>query len=647
MFAELGLLAALFCQTATRADIPGKQEHSMRLDHFGDPLPPSAVLRLGTTRFRHGWGVECVEYEPSGKYLLSGGSDNAVRVWDINGGKEVATFQRHPNPSDLLGNQVFAIAASPKGDVVAAACGVEDCCIILCSIANKKQEELRSPEMKGVKFIAFSPDGSLLACVGSMDVMHVWSIADKKLIRSLFLEGGSCGGVAFIAGDGESKVAVALKDRVQFWNLIKGQKVKTISCNGVIKSICASSDGSRVGCALRFPENKKVLVFDVADGWKTLEVKCDIGINCVRFTPDGKYFVGGGRALRVWETSTRKIVRRIGEDGNGCSDSLAIAPNGKVAAAGLDLWNLENGERELRFAGHEFPVEGVAFLPGNKGLLTCGDDATFRLWDMKNGKQTRVVSTKLEGVFPELRAFSPDGRVLACAYGAEVVCLYDGDSGKECARIKDAEGVGFMAFSPDSKILAIGNKQNTVSLYSATGKKIRTLKGHSGSIEYLCFLSGGKGLASGSRDGTVRVWDANTGEETGRLDGCEERILVMATSGDGTLLATGHSGSITLWDLARGKQVRSVKMWRYGGRESGQPSVPSCLAFSPDCKQLMWADVAKDSAIRVLSVAALKEVRKFEGHRGPVHCLSFSEDGKFMVSGSTDTTALVWDIADR
>src|SRR5262249_43705537 len=39
--------------------------------------------------------------------------------------------------------------------------------------------------------------------------------------------------------------------------------------------------------------------------------------------------------------------------------------------------------------------------------------------------------------------------------------------------------------------------------------------------------------------------------------------------------------------------------------------------------------------------------RHFTGHRGRIGCLAFSADGKTLVSGSEDTTALVWDLTGR
>src|SRR5579859_7077552 len=47
----------------------------------GEPLPPGAVARLGTTRLRHP-GLCAVAFAPDGKTLATAGTDRRLRVWD-------------------------------------------------------------------------------------------------------------------------------------------------------------------------------------------------------------------------------------------------------------------------------------------------------------------------------------------------------------------------------------------------------------------------------------------------------------------------------------------------------------------------------------------------------------------------------------
>ena len=62
-------------------------------DARGDPMPPGALLRLGTIRFRHADAVK-VMFAPNGKTLVSigGGNDMTVRLWDPNSGAELHTL---------------------------------------------------------------------------------------------------------------------------------------------------------------------------------------------------------------------------------------------------------------------------------------------------------------------------------------------------------------------------------------------------------------------------------------------------------------------------------------------------------------------------------------------------------------------------
>ena len=64
-----------------------KSPKKVRLDQYGDPLPPGAIMRLGSTRLRHAWSVTSLAFLPDGKRLLSGGWDKTARLWEVTTGK--------------------------------------------------------------------------------------------------------------------------------------------------------------------------------------------------------------------------------------------------------------------------------------------------------------------------------------------------------------------------------------------------------------------------------------------------------------------------------------------------------------------------------------------------------------------------------
>ena len=62
--------------------------------------------------------VLCVGFDPSGKKLFSGSTDETVRIWDLTTGEPIGS----PLRVDAGTFGVQSVSFSPKGDVIAAGC---------------------------------------------------------------------------------------------------------------------------------------------------------------------------------------------------------------------------------------------------------------------------------------------------------------------------------------------------------------------------------------------------------------------------------------------------------------------------------------------------------------------------------------------
>jgi WD40 repeat protein len=56
------------------------------------------------------------------------------------------------------------------------------------------------------------------------------------------------------------------------------------------------------------------------------------------------------------------------------------------------------------------------------------------------------------------------------------------------------------------------------------------------------------------------------------------------------------------------------------------------------------ASGGEDRLVRLWELSSGKEVHHLKGHQGSVSSLAFTDDGHFLVSGTRDTTALLWDL---
>jgi U3 small nucleolar RNA-associated protein 21 len=54
--------------------------------------------------------------------------------------------------------------------------------------------------------------------------------------------------------------------------------------------------------------------------------------------------------------------------------------------------------------------------------------------------------------------------------------------------------------------------------------------------------------------------------------------------------------------------------------------------------------VSDEAEVVLLERASGKELRRLKGHQDHILDLAFSPDGRFLVSGSYDLTALVWKV---
>src|SRR5262249_36879885 len=79
--------ALLRAPVGAPAAAPSADRPAARTDLQGDPLPPGALARLGTIRFRHpGYAALGLAFSSDGKTLLSVRHDG-LRVWDAGSGR--------------------------------------------------------------------------------------------------------------------------------------------------------------------------------------------------------------------------------------------------------------------------------------------------------------------------------------------------------------------------------------------------------------------------------------------------------------------------------------------------------------------------------------------------------------------------------
>jgi WD40 repeat protein len=170
------LLFSAFLVVVKPAEAQDKGAAAVR-DRYGDPLPPAAIARLGTTRLRHtrGWRLEDAAFSPDGKVLASLGGDSRLRLWDTADGKELQSTRL-----ESLSLLSPAVAFSGDGKLLAVG-GYYRGVVQVYEVATGK-EIARFQAHQGPVTLTFSDDGATLLTGSDDTTILVWDLRSKALL---------------------------------------------------------------------------------------------------------------------------------------------------------------------------------------------------------------------------------------------------------------------------------------------------------------------------------------------------------------------------------------------------------------------------------------------------------------------------------
>ncbi|MBI3823191.1 MAG: protein kinase, partial [Planctomycetes bacterium] len=168
--------------------------------------------------------------------------------------------------------------------------------------------------------------------------------------------------------------------------------------------------------------------------------------------------------------------------------------------------------------------------------------------------------------------------------------------------------------------------------------EIRRFVGHKQHARSVAFTSDGKRALSAGSAGTVRLWDLARGTELRTFKAPGGIHQAVFSRDERRALSAGH-GAICLWDLETGERLRVF----------GQDEEFCRVAFSSDGKQAVSASgkvtpSGREGHLRLWDLTTGQEIPRFQGHTDYVWHTAISQDGRRVLSGSWDKTARLWDM---
>lgn len=621
-------LIVLLVTTASTAAPPAKQPKP-RLDRYGDPLPKGAVGRLGTTRLRHSGPVTGVAFSPDGKTLVSTSwsSGNSIRLWDV----KTAKLKRTLPGIEYEGT--FAAAYTPDGQILASV-GTSGHVRVWDPAVGDELYNKRAHRGR-VYGVAFSHDGKMFASAGGDGSICVWSTFKGKQLRAFHTTDKVRDHHAVAFSPDGKWLASGAEVSITLWNLRKGGKHKTIE--GV---------GGRAIVSLHYTPDGKHLI---SSGYRYVTERL----------PDGKRVGRSVAGIDVWDMKTLK-KRQSFKDGktrmSACS--TALSKDGKSLVSihhdRIRIWDVRSGKLRRTISDNHnssgFRTHGAALSPEGKILAVRGPRCTVLLWNVTTGKRLHRFPNSHEDRVHSC-AVSPNGKHVATTSGDGTVRLWDRKNGRPLRVVRFGHAKNAVAkalrFSPDGKVLAAGGYDHNplhtfvgwVELLDPSSGSKTLSKTAAGRVQDIALTADGKRIAIATGLGdlfreadsptpSIAIWDFSNGRAIGKLQGPQGAALRMAFSKDGKrVVAADSSASVRVWDV-RNKKL--IKQFVAGGHRRG---TLFSAAFSPDRQTVATSGLFGPLVIlRDMKTSKVLRRLTIENSHGSV--LAFSPDGRVVATAS-------------
>src|SRR6185369_3024063 len=394
-----------------------------------------------------------------------------------------------------------------------------------------------------------------------------------------------------------------------------------------------------IGCGGR--ENK-INLYNWKTGTEVLSFKAPTKarFDVIVLSPDQKYVATDSpeNRIAVWDLNSGNLLANLGTEQKDSVRTAAFAADATCLASGdgagvLRIWNLATQQAEWTKKVGDI-VNGVTFSPDGGLLAVTTSTDTVQLLDMRTKRMMDPFSIKDATL--NHACFLPDGNTLAVTAQDGNLYIRDIPTRRlSPLRISHSKEISTLAFSPDKKNLATGSVDRTVKIWdTASGDMLRLIRGHGSNVNSLDWSSDGKLLVTGGRDGSVKIWDAFAQMLPVTPKQAVKNYSATVFSPDEHLIALGiaDDSHVKTWDLSTGRQLSDL----------GKQDEILISAFSKDA-QFVAISYGRN-LVEIYEVYTGKRIKRLPKIDVPVKGLTFSPDGRMLVTGSDQTQLRLWEV---
>ena len=276
------------------------------------------------------WSVPVI-FSRDGKLAASGASGKVFRLWNVQTGEEVESF-------DIL---VYSLAFSPDGTCIAAGCEgrnyQED-----SDLDGRGSYNIRVINLELAKASYFHPH--MFIPSGGEGI----KLLKGEVPPSPFEGHGDYVNSITYSSDGKQIASTSVGRIVRVWDVSTGEGRTFPAGSGLTWSVAFSPDGTKLF--------SNTTLVDLSTGSCTSPgAFCETKVRSIAFSADGRFLALGssGAAIQIWDASTYQMIAQL--------------------------------------VGHGGQVNSVDFFPDGKQIISASNDGTIRVWDIELLEERRGI----------------------------------------------------------------------------------------------------------------------------------------------------------------------------------------------------------------------------------------------------------------
>lgn len=290
----------------------------------------------------HDYLLETVALSADRDVLISTGSDDTVRFWELDPSKSKdwgMEVQSLPH-----GSRPYALSPSADGRYLAVGGSGS------LSVWERKGDDwtlLMTKEGTEYRYLAFAPDSRTLAIGGDGGDVMVLDVPSMKELRVLKGLDDGVHSIVF-SPDGAVLAAASFRGELVMWDWRTGVAKPALEGVGRVQCLAFTPDGRSLATA-HWVEGGGVALHDLATGRLMTRFGSQEGFNSLTFSPDGSLLAAAAtdHSIRLWDARTGEVRGVLDKDIGWVKTILFTTEGTRLAYGGRDgavhFWSIPEG----------------------------------------------------------------------------------------------------------------------------------------------------------------------------------------------------------------------------------------------------------------------------------------------------------------